>query len=472
MKRTGFLGGALILSALGTAACTGSGDDTSVTPAPVSDAGFDSAASPPVETRVSRTRPPRTRLRLPEAAPVEAGKEGGPADAGDASTPSYALFVGTDFTNAELSVVALHPDSVVGRLPVADEDSVPYASGAAGFVLEHTIGKVIVLDSDQPWMAKSTIDINDSPDAATAYASNPHAIVVTTGTKAYVARYSSNVIKIVDVGSATVTGSIDLSAFMAPDDTDGLVDVQDAAYDPATQRAYFLLQRINQFEIDPPPDYVGACLASHAEIVGVDATNDTIVDLNGAAAGDAINLLGDDPAALTPDFANGRLIVAETGCYQPSESRRRWRRRAGAAPRTGRRVGGSVDGDSDVALPDERRGPPAGRRLGRRQPRVREPGIGLVRVESDADDARKRGRQLPAGSALRRRRPHRGPLVRCARRRVRRGSHVVGRRDGRRDFAALDNRECAVPERRPLHGGIRRRLGALAVTPSGPSAKA
>ena len=68
-----------------------------------------------------------------------------------------------------------------------------------------------------------------------------------------------------------------------------------------------------------PPTTSAHASQSHAEIVGVDATNDTVVDLNGTAAGDAIELLGDDPAALTPDFASGQLIVADTGCYQPSD---------------------------------------------------------------------------------------------------------------------------------------------------------
>ncbi len=329
MKRIGFLGSALILSTLGIAACTGTGDDTSAAAlAPAMDAGQDSAtsevdaslaadASFPTEAGgdASPLAEAGDATVLTDAAHGEAGTEDGALDAGGASTPSYALFVGTDFVNAELAVVNLHPDSVAGQLPVADQDSVPYASGGYGFVLEHTLGKVIALDHAQPWMARTTIDINDSPDAA-AYASNPRTVLVTTSTKAYVARYASNVIKIVDVASGTVIGSLDLTAFVAPDDTDGLVDVEDAAYDAATGHAYFLLQRINQFDYGPGPDYVGACLASHGEIVGVDVSNDSLLDLNGAAAGSAIDLLGDNPASLTLDLAGGRFIVPDSGCYQ------------------------------------------------------------------------------------------------------------------------------------------------------------
>jgi hypothetical protein len=316
------------------AACLGNGDDNGSSSAPaVIDSGAlgpDTSAS---DGAASETGTPGVGMDAtvqPDAGPAggdaaspveasadaarDAGREAGPPDA---SGPAYALFVGTDFTNAELAVVALHPDSLAGRLPLSDQDSVPYASGGYGFVMEHALGQVIVLEQAQPWMAKTTIDINDAPDAAT-YVSNPRAVLVTTESKAYVGRYASNVVQIVDVASGAVTGHLDLSAYLAPDDPDGLVDVQDAAYDPATKRAYFLLQRINQFDYGPGPDYVGACLSSHAQIVGVDVTSDSFVDLNGAAAGTAIDLLGENPPSLIADFANGRLIVPETGCYQPA----------------------------------------------------------------------------------------------------------------------------------------------------------
>jgi hypothetical protein len=245
------------------------------------------------------------------------GADGGAdaADASDGGGPGYAIFVGTDFAQAELSVVALNQDAVAGNLALSDEDSVAYASGGVGFVLERSIGDVVSLSPAQPWTARATIDVNDTPDAG-SYAANPRAIVVTAGTKAYVARYTSNVAKVVDIASGATSGSIDLSAFVAPDDPDGLVDVTDGTYDPVSKRAYLLLQRINQSDFGTGPDYVGACLASHAEIVAVDTTTDAIVPLSDAAANGAIDLLGDNPGALTPDFAHGRILVAEGGCYQ------------------------------------------------------------------------------------------------------------------------------------------------------------
>ncbi len=293
MNRRWMVAGALVGALVGVAC--GNGDDNSSGVTPPADAGAMSDGKSAADATSDAT------------------------DASDAGEGAFALFVGTDFVNAELSAVALSPDTVAGHMPLDDQDSVPYASGGLGFVLEHTLGKTIVLDRAEPWTAKTTIDVNDSADAAPD-SSNPRTVLVTTGTKAYVARYGSNVVKIVDVGAGTVTGSVDLSAFVAPDDPDGLVDVQDGAYDPASGRAYFLLQRINQFDFSgTAPDFVAACLVSRGEIVAVNVATDALVNLNGDAGSLAIDLLGDNPAAITPDFAHGRLLVTDAGCYQSAD---------------------------------------------------------------------------------------------------------------------------------------------------------
>jgi hypothetical protein len=336
MGRIRLVGGILGFCALGAVAC--SGDDNAVPITPAGDGGRDSGAN--VDASIVDEGGGGAGDANEGGSLSDAGDGALPSDANDGGGLSYGLFVGTDFVTAsELSVVALHPDALAGRLSIPDEDSIPYASNGVGFVLERGLGKAIALDPAQPWTARTTIDVNDTPDAAD-YASNPYAIVVTTGTKAYVARYASNTILVVDLASGAPTGHVDLSAFVAPDDPDGLVDVVDGAYDPTSQRAYFLLQRIDQNEaLGPAPDYVGACIASHGEIVAVDVTTDAIVGSTDAATGGAIALLGDDPVALTPDFANGRILVAETGCYQaPDGGGDASAPDAGPAPRLGRGV--------------------------------------------------------------------------------------------------------------------------------------
>ncbi len=317
----------IALCAVGVGACN---SDSSGSP-PSSDDGGDAAATDDASSGLDAGADSTTADRGADGPSADSHADSSPpegasdasnpsdaSDAGDASEPSlptYALFVGTDFTEAELSVVTLSPDSVAGHLALDDEDSVAFASGGLGFAIERTLGEVIALNPAQPWTVRKTIDVNDGPDAA-AYASNPQAVVVTAGTKAYVARYASNVLKVVDVVSGAASGTIDLSTFVAPDDPDGLVDVVDGTYDPTSNRAYFLLQRIDQFDYSgSPPDFVSLCLASHAEIVAVNAATDAIVPLTDASATGAINLLGDNPSSITADFANHRLIVPDVGCY-------------------------------------------------------------------------------------------------------------------------------------------------------------
>jgi hypothetical protein len=340
MRRQWAFSCAFVLSAAAAAAC---GDDTTnVTPLPVADGGPDgtapdaatiqdagSDAASAADASVADTSADATVNdagadgTTADSATEPDANEGGTrdtgtvtdaADASDGGPPSYAIFVGTDFSSAEFSAISLNANAIVGDIDLTDEDSVAYSSGGLGFVLERSTGFVLSLDPNSPDLAvRANIDVNDSLEAGT-YASNPHAVVVTAGTQGYVARYSSNVVTIIDIASGAKTGTIDLSAFVAPDDPDGLVDVTDGVYDPVANRAYLLLQRTDQNAIGQAPDYVTACLASHPEIVAIDPTTNAVVPLTDAGNG-AIDLLGDFPEAIVADFANGRILVAEGGCY-------------------------------------------------------------------------------------------------------------------------------------------------------------
>ena len=336
MRRQWAFSCALVVSAAAVVAC---GDDTtSVTQVPAGDAGPDGTAPDASTTQdagadaSSDAADASVAETGADAAVNDAAADGTTADAGaadadageardtgaaidasDGGLASYAIFVGTDFTNAELSVVSLHPDAPLGNLALANQDSVASASGGLGFVLERGAGIVLELNSEMPATVGTTIDVNDTADAQ-AYASNPYAVVVTTGTQAYVARYAENSVAIIDVVSGAKTGTIDLSAFVAPDDPDGIIEMSAGAYDPATNRVYLLLQRINEYGTYQGTDDVPPCLASHAEIVAIDPTTNAVVALTDAGNG-AIDLLGYNPETLVPDFANGRMLVSEGGCY-------------------------------------------------------------------------------------------------------------------------------------------------------------
>jgi hypothetical protein len=249
------------------------------------------------------------------------------SEAGDAGTKPYGMFVATDYgTSAKLAVVDLTTNQAAGTvLPVTGVpfgDVKPYASGGRGFLLDRSNGKVIVLDRTQPWDAQKTFtfSVEDGDAEAGAAPANPYAVVVAAASKAYVVRYGSNRVLVVDIDTGTVTGTVDLSPFVQAGDPDGLVETWDGVFDPAKGRVYFLLQRIDQTNRGLDPDRVSQCLPFGPTIVGIDVSNDHVVNLGNSDGGSpGLSLLGQNPQSLVPDLANGRFLVVESGCYEAPE---------------------------------------------------------------------------------------------------------------------------------------------------------
>jgi hypothetical protein len=161
-----------------------------------------------------------------------------------------------------------------------------------------------------------TLDVSPKGDGGKA---NPYASVVAAGDKAYVVRYSQNSLAIIDPVAGTIKGSVDLSAYVS--DPDGLVDVFDGVVDPITKRAYFGLQRINQNVFGDAPDYAAACLDTNALIIAVDLNTDKVVDLNGSAAGEGIEVNSKNPGAIAWDETNKRILLLGTGCASAADKR-------------------------------------------------------------------------------------------------------------------------------------------------------
>jgi hypothetical protein len=233
---------------------------------------------------------------------------------------AFALFTGSDSIDNMVKVTAVDwaSHSVAGSAVVAAAyaDALPFAGHGRAFVLERSGGMLLVMDPARPWMSASTIDLSGSNDSG---GGTDPVVVVNTATKAYVPLYHKNTIAVVDLETKSVTATIDLSLFVDESDPDGLTDVWDGAYDESTHRAYFLLQRIPQYEMGINPDRLAHCLAASALLVAVDTSNDQILDLKGDGGQGAISLLGANPSALVADFGSGRLFVVDTGCYDAPE---------------------------------------------------------------------------------------------------------------------------------------------------------
>jgi hypothetical protein len=224
-------------------------------------------------------------------------------DAG--ATAELLLAVATDYVQkSELAAVNLGTRGV-RRATFGDGDAVPAASGGMGFVLERTNDKVHVLDAAGN-VARS-IDLHGAASGASATQ------------KAYVLLYATNRIAVVDLDAGRVAQYIDLSALHAAGDMDGAVDMDDIVYDPASARAYVALGRIDRTTI-LPPSFELACPSWKGLVVGIDTTTDTLVDVNGSAAGQAAELSLVSPSGLHLDSEQERLLVLQSGCFRTADA--------------------------------------------------------------------------------------------------------------------------------------------------------
>lgn len=306
---------ALAWSAAGVSAC---GDDTQVT-TPV-DAGADVTANDSGSGF--------------DVAPV--GDDGGDAgqgtdadaDADAAPPPPRLLLSYNGASQSELVAFGMQSKAVDGRLLYPGFIGTTYVTPSAPWLLEQSNDVVARLHRQQPWVMSSSwnVAMNDLTDAgyATPY-SDPDAVVVGAGNKAYVLRYTRNLIAILDTSSqedaGAPIGSIDLSGQVQANG-DGYVEMSAGAYDPGTHRVYVLLANIDRFDVGCN-GYCQLCADTTPTVVAIDTATDTLVDLNGQAPGVGIALDGYDPGfgpgAMAFDPTGNRLLVLDTGCNQPAD---------------------------------------------------------------------------------------------------------------------------------------------------------
>lgn len=237
-----------------------------------------------------------------------AGADGGPG-------PGLLLVSGTDFfSQSEIAVVDLASSTVTANLPFSSGDVIPVASGGRGFVLERTAGVVHVLGGTGA--IAHSVPVEDS-DAGSVPA-NPSGVAAVSATRAYVALYDRNGVAVIDPTAGTLVETLDLSSFSVSGDGDGFVEVATPIHDAAENRVYVTLARIDRTTI-APPDFQLACPTEPALLVALDGTSGAVVDLNGAAAGEAIPLGLHNPIDAALDVAGGRLFVLAAGCFAPGD---------------------------------------------------------------------------------------------------------------------------------------------------------
>jgi hypothetical protein len=255
-------------------------------------------------------------------APVEGGGDG---EAG-VTPPSRLLLSYNGSASSELVAFGLQSDAVDGRLTYADPLGTAYVGATAPWLLEQSTDVVARLDAQQPWVVDSSwnVAMNDLTDAGYAQPySDPQAVLVGAGTKAYVLRYNRNLVAVLDTSSVVdggvPIGSVDLSGEVQAAG-DGYVQPVAGVYVATQQRLYVLLGNIDRLDVTAD-GFTLLCANTTPTVIAIDTTNDTLVDLNGAAPGHGWPLVGYSPllgpGALAYDAAtgtNGRLLVLDAGC--------------------------------------------------------------------------------------------------------------------------------------------------------------
>jgi len=303
--------GALVWSSAGLMAC---GDDTVLAP---QDAGPDASTLADAAG---------TDTGLADGAEATDSSLGGDGDAA-APPPTRLLLSYNGFGGqAELVSFALASKSVDGRFVYPDSlGGMTVTTPTNPWLLEQGLDIVDRLDPLQPWVVRSSWNVALGDYAADAGYSSPYSdpmgVIVGAGSKAYVLRYTRNLIAVIDTSSVVDGGAplktIDLSGQLQAGG-DGYVEMTAGWFNPANGWVYVLLSNIDRFNVST---YLG-CSNTSPTIVAIDTSTDQLVSLGGDAGADAgggIVLPGFDPFGPTTmvyDPPNNRLLVLEDGCNQ------------------------------------------------------------------------------------------------------------------------------------------------------------
>lgn len=249
---------------------------------------------------IARGRTPRAR-RAPRrcAAAAAAGLSLGLGLAAPARAQEPFVFATTtDFSVAGSTArIGLAPPwPVQANLePVSADPVARYFDGEIYVVNRFLADNIQVLDPD--------LGFDTVREFSVGAGTNPQDILVISPGKAYVTRYETHLLLIVNPSTGAHLGTINLAAFA---DADGIPEMSHMALENG--RAFVLLQRLDRTFFTPvPPSYLAV----------INTTTDALVDANPGLPGvQAIPLTGTNPAQeLQLDAAARRIYVSETGLF-------------------------------------------------------------------------------------------------------------------------------------------------------------
>lgn len=214
-----------------------------------------------------------------------------------AAAGDYAFVTTTDYITGNCATVACEPPHAAScNLRALHSDAVSRYFEPYVYVVNRKGGDNIqILDPANGFSTVRQFSVGAGSD--------PHDILVLSPTKAYVTRYETNSIWIVDPSVGLQTGSIDLSALA---DADGIAEIDMMCR--VGGRVFVTVQRLDR-------NYWGPSGASYVAVI--DAQTDALVDADPSTPGtQPIALTGANPYSdIQLDPYTGRLYVACAGFW-------------------------------------------------------------------------------------------------------------------------------------------------------------
>ncbi len=207
-----------------------------------------------------------------------------------------ALVVTSDFSSGSTTVldIASSKSATLNVESVFSDATARYFNGYFYVVNRVGADNVQVLDPDNNFATALQFSVGNG--------SNPHDIGFVSASKAYVTRYDSNILWIVDPSDGSFTGSIDLSSYA---DVDGLCEMDQILVHDGL--AYVTVQRLDRNNFYQP--------TGTSYLVVIDVATDAIVDTDPVTAGvQPITLTGTNPFTEIKLFMDN-LFVSTVGNF-------------------------------------------------------------------------------------------------------------------------------------------------------------
>ena len=228
------------------------------------------------------------------------GDAGGDADGASVSRAVVAS-IDPGFTSAVVDLIGTEdPFEVEGNLNPGVSDTIVRAFGDRYFVIRRFMSDSIAAYSiDDPSTPLFEVSTNSDTEEAS---SNPHDLVFLNAEKAYLLRYGSPIVWVVNPSvtdpAAFKIGEIDLSAY----DADGVPEATRGAI--VNGNLYVVMQRLEGF-VPTQPGYVAV----------IDTATDTEIDTGTGNGLPGIELPAFNPGDISVDAATDSLFISAFGDF-------------------------------------------------------------------------------------------------------------------------------------------------------------